>query len=325
MPEVDVWRALAGALESGLPCALLAVADSRGSSPGRRGAVMAVGGDGPLAGTIGGGVAEAALVDRVAADLRAGSLTAQRVPMEHRQGAPDASGMICGGSQVVALAPLSGGDLAGVSAVVDALAAGMPVTWSIDPDGWRVVNGGAGSADPEGLPERHASAPPGGGPSGRTGPEWAQVLSSGPTHVVHLVGAGHVGSALAPLLVGLDFRVVLVDERAGLAVEAVAAHERVTRPYEELAEVVRPGRTSFAAIMAHSHQRDAVALAALEPLELGYLGLLGSRAKVRRIVGDREMPARFHAPMGLPIGSATPAEIAVSIAAEMIAVRSALR
>ena len=77
--------------------------------------------------------------------------------------------------------------------------------------------------------------------------------------------------------------------------------------------------------MTHSHERDAVALAALEPLELGYLGLLGSRAKVRRIVGDREMPAWFHAPMGVPIGSATPAEIAVSIAAEMVAVRSALR
>ena len=53
---------------------------------------MAVGRDGPLAGTIGGGVAEAALVDRVAADLRAGSLTAQRVPMEHREGAPTPPG-----------------------------------------------------------------------------------------------------------------------------------------------------------------------------------------------------------------------------------------
>ena len=96
---------------------------------------MAVGRDGPLAGTIGGGVAEAALVDQVAADLRAGSLTAQRVPMAHRQGAPDASGMICGGSQVVALSPLGGDDLPGVSTVADALAAGRSATWSIDPTG----------------------------------------------------------------------------------------------------------------------------------------------------------------------------------------------
>jgi xanthine dehydrogenase accessory factor len=65
-----------------------------------------------------------------------------------------------------------------------------------------------------------------------------------------------------------------------------------------------------------------VALSALERLDLGYLGLLGSRAKVRRIVGERAMPAWFHAPMGLPIGSTTPTEIAVSIAAQMVAVRS---
>ncbi len=142
---------------------------------------------------------------------------------------------------------------------------------------------------------------------------------------MHVIGAGHVGSALGGLLVGLDFRVVLVDERPGLPVDDTAAHERLVRPYEELARVVVAGPTSFAAIMTHSHERDAVALAALEPLELGYLGLLGSRAKVRRIVGDRETPPWFHAPMGVPIGSTTPAEIAVSIAAEMVAVRSGVQ
>jgi xanthine dehydrogenase accessory factor len=301
MPEVDVWRALARGLESEVPCALLAVVGSQGSAPGRRGAVMAVGPDGPLAGTIGGGIAEARLVDEVAAGLRTGSLSARRVVMAHRQGALDASGMICGGSQVVAVSPLGADDLPGVSTVVDAVGAGRSVTWSIDPGGWRV------------------------GAVARAGQSWSHVLSSGPTHVVHVIGAGHVGSALGGMLVGLDFRVVLVDERPGLPTDDSAAHERVMRPYEGLAEVVVAGPTSFAAIMTHSHERDAVALAALEPLELGYLGLLGSRAKVRRIVGDREAPAWFHAPMGVPIGSTTPAEIAVSIAAEMVAIRSGVQ
>jgi xanthine dehydrogenase accessory factor len=142
---------------------------------------------------------------------------------------------------------------------------------------------------------------------------------------VYVVGAGHVGSALVPVLVALDFRVVLLDERPGLAVAVsqAAAHERAAVPYEDLGRVIEPGPNSFAAIMTHDHGRDAVALAALESLELGYLGLLGSRAKVRRIVGERPLPAWFHAPMGVPIGSATPAEIAVSIAAEMVAVRGA--
>jgi xanthine dehydrogenase accessory factor len=339
MPEVDVWRALAGALEAGTRCALLAVVDSRGSSPGRRGAVMAVGPGGPLAGTIGGGAAEAGLVDRVSADLRAGTLAITRVPLEHRAGAAEASGMVCGGSQLVLVAPLDQDDRAGVSTLVGILAAGRQATWSIDPDGWRVVVEGPGTPAPDPM-ARGQLAPGAPGESAAAGqvapgphsgtprePEWPVVLCSGPTHVAHVIGAGHVGSALAPLLVALDFRVVLLDERPKL-VEAAAppvAHELVTVPYEELARAVEPGPRSFAAIMTHDHTRDAVALSAVEPLQLGYLGLLGSRAKVRRIVGERPMPAWFHAPMGVPIGSATPAEIAVSIAAEMVAARSDAR
>jgi xanthine dehydrogenase accessory factor len=263
---------------------------------------MAVATTGPLAGTIGGGVAEMTLVDRVAADLRADSLTPQRVSMEHRLGALDASGMICGGSQVVVVSPLRTGDLLGITKVAGALAAGRPAWWSVDPLGWRAVDG----------------------PSEGTELAWTFQHRSGPTHTVHVIGAGHVGSALVPLLITLEFRVVLVDERPGLAssIAAHSAHERIALAYEDLSGVVAQGPATFAAIMTHSHERDAAALAALQPLSLGYLGLLGSTLKIARLVGAREMPAWFHAPMGLPIGSATPPEIAVSIAAEMVAVRS---
>lgn len=304
MPEVDVWRALAGEVASGTPCALLAVTGSSGSSPGRRGAVMAVGPAGWLAGTIGGGGPEAALVERVAAGLRAGRLRPEQVHLDHRQDAPDASGLICGGSQVVVVCPLGAGDLADLAAVADALAEGRSARWSIDPQGWRL------------------EAPPAPGPR-----PWAFQGRSGPTHVVHVIGAGHVGSALAPMLLTLDFQVVLVDERPGpdTSPPPREAHSRAMVPYEALAEVVAQGPASFAAIMTHSHERDAAALAALEQLSLGYLGLLGSRAKIARLVGGRTMPDWFHAPMGLPIGSVTPAEIAVSIAAEMVAVRSRSR
>ncbi|HYN56115.1 MAG TPA: XdhC family protein [Motilibacterales bacterium] len=307
MAEVDVWRALARTLDAGTPCALLAVVDSRGSSPGRRGAVMAVGPDGPLAGTIGGGVGESDLVDRVLDELRSGRVDPRRVLLAHREGVIDSSGMICGGSHVVAVSPLGVADRAGVAMLVDVLSAGRSVEWSIDPLGWRIVDAGGGAP---------AAAQ-----------EWSARVRSGPTHVVHVVGAGHVGSVLAPLLVGLDFRVVLLDERPGplAAVVEEAAHERVAVPYEDLAGVVPEGPMSFAAIMTHALERDVVALAALEPLHLGYLGILGSHAKVRRIIGDRETPAWFHAPMGVVIGSTTPLEIAVSIAAQMVAVRSGSR
>jgi len=287
MPEVDVWRALVDEVDAGRPCALLAVVDSRGSSPGRRGALMAVGSDGELAGTIGGGVAQAALVETVVGRLRAGDLVAHTVVMEHREGAEEASGMICGGSQTVVVSPIGASQREELATRVDRLDSGQRVQWSI-----------------------------------RTGTDPVE-MHSGPSHCAHVVGVGHVGQALSELLVGLDFRVVLIDERPGLLQTGVGSgHERITAPYEELASIVEPGPEQFAAIMTHSHERDAAALLALRDVDLGYLGLLGSRAKVHRLVADRPLPGRFHAPMGIAIGSANPAEIAVSIAAEMVAVRN---
>jgi xanthine dehydrogenase accessory factor len=304
MAEADLWSAIAGTLAAGGPCALIVVADSTGSSPGRQGAVMAVAAQGALGGTIGGGVPESLLVARVAADLVTGALSNRLISWQHRPGGPEASGLLCGGSQRVAVCRLSAEDLPGVLEVSAALRAGRRAGWRIGPDGWRCVD-----VEP-GLRESAGS--------------WCYQHRSGPSHTVHIVGAGHVGSALAHLLLDLEFRVVLIDERPGDGLAAVPGHAHHRVPYEQLASVVAPGEGSFAAIMAHSHDRDAAALAALAPIPLGYLGLLGSRAKVRRILAQTacEVPAAsFHAPMGVPIGSVTPTEIAVSIAAEMVAVR----
>src|SRR5262249_13733921 len=85
---------------------------------------------------------------------------------------------------------------------------------------------------------------------------------------------------------------------------------------------------AYAVIVTRGHTNDLEALRALAPRELRYLGLIGSRAKVARIydqlVADRTPPEqlkRVHAPIGLDIGAVTPQEIAVSILAELIAVK----
>ncbi|HEX6887343.1 MAG TPA: XdhC family protein [Candidatus Nanopelagicales bacterium] len=313
MPELEVWRALAGALAADAgPVALLAVVASGGSSPGRPAAVMAVSAVGPLAGTIGGGAAEAGLVERVVTELAGGgqaSGPAQLVRLEHRAGAPGTSGLVCGGWQQVLVCPLGATDLRGVRRVAEVLAAGLAVAWTAGPDGWRVTD--EGCAPMTGEPATVTLTP---------GP-WRVRVRSGPSHVVHVVGAGHVGRALVPLLVGLDFRVVAVDERAEV-LPVPGAHASVHLPAAGLGGLVPPGPASFVAIATHDIGSDRAALASVTPLELGYLGLLGSRAKLASLVGGRTMPPWFHAPMGLPIGSATPAEIAVSVAAELVAVRA---
>jgi len=305
MPEAQAWAALACELEAGRPCALVVVAERRGSGPGWPGALLAVGVGGPLAGTIGGGPSEEALAAEVAAGLARGALRPRLVVQTHRPGAPTASGLACGGDQTVAVASLAPAQAAGVAEVADALAAGRRAGWTLTDGGWAPgIAGGAGFA--------------------RRGDGWGFAHESGPTHAVWVVGAGHVGRALVPLLLALDFRVGVIDERPGLAATA-GGHAAYDLAYERLAEVVAPGERVFVTLATHAPDRDAAALDAVAGLGFGYVGVIGSAAKVHRLLSGRGRTPSLHAPMGLPIGSRTPEEVAVSVAAELVAVRAASR
>jgi len=151
-----------------------------------------------------------------------------------------------------------------------------------------------------------------------------------PSPELYIVGAGHVGFHLARIAEEVGFRVHVVDDR-----EKFANAERFPTAAEVIVEDIPAwiARTNIPAhayvvIVTRGHTNDLEALRGLAPLELRYLGLIGSRAKVARIYDalttDR-MPAehleRVHAPIGLDIGAVTPQEIAVSILAELIAVK----
>jgi xanthine dehydrogenase accessory factor len=151
-----------------------------------------------------------------------------------------------------------------------------------------------------------------------------------PSPELYIVGAGHVGFHLARLAQEVSFRVHVIDDR-----EKFANAERFPAAAEIVVDdlpawIVRTTLPSHAyvVIVTRGHTNDLEALRALAPRELRYLGLIGSRAKVARIydalVTDG-MPAdvlkRVHAPIGLEIGAVTPQEIAVSILAELIAVK----
>jgi xanthine dehydrogenase accessory factor len=151
-----------------------------------------------------------------------------------------------------------------------------------------------------------------------------------PSPELYVVGAGHVGFHLARLAADVGFRVHVIDDR-----EKFASAER----FPTAAEVVVDDIPSwldranlpphaYAVIVTRGHTNDLDALRALAPRELRYLGLIGSRAKVARIFDElaksdvsAEALRRVHAPIGLDIGAVTPQEIAVSIVAELIAVK----
>jgi xanthine dehydrogenase accessory factor len=106
------------------------------------------------------------------------------------------------------------------------------------------------------------------------------------------------------------------------------ATEVIVAPLSEWLHTAEIPASAFVAIVTRGHQHDLEAMRALAARDLRYLGLIGSRAKVARIydaLAGEGMPteclARVRAPIGLAIGAVTPAEIAISIVAEMIAVR----
>lgn len=151
-----------------------------------------------------------------------------------------------------------------------------------------------------------------------------------PSPELYIIGAGHVGFHLARLAGDVGFRVHVVDDR-----EKFANSERFPQAAEVVVDDVAAWIDranlppyAYAVIVTRGHTNDLEALRALAPRELRYLGLIGSRAKVARIyealLADQLPPSaleRVHAPIGLDIGAVTPQEIAVSILAELIAVK----
>ena len=148
-----------------------------------------------------------------------------------------------------------------------------------------------------------------------------------------LVGGGHVGQAVARLASDVGFDVWVLDDR-----EKYASPERfptasrrlvgdIGHTLRDLAPTLTPH--TFAVILTRGHSHDEEALYHLAGTACGYVGMIGSKRKVRMIFEDliaKNIPSealeRVHAPLGYDIGSQTVPEIAVSIVAELIACRN---
>ena len=151
-----------------------------------------------------------------------------------------------------------------------------------------------------------------------------------PSPELYVIGAGHVGYQLAIMAQEVGFQVHVVDDR-----EKFASRERFPNAAEVVTEDIptwlersKIPPHAYVVIVTRGHNNDLDALRALASRELRYLGLIGSRAKVARISDQLlsegmapELLKQVHAPIGIDIGAVTPQEIAVSILAELIAVK----
>jgi xanthine dehydrogenase accessory factor len=142
-----------------------------------------------------------------------------------------------------------------------------------------------------------------------------------------IIGAGHVGQALADLGAMLGFHVVVIDDRAAFANRErfPSAAEIIVRPFEAAVNSLKLDRNCYVVAVTRGHSFDETALRTTLKQKPGYVGMIGSKRRVRATLErieadgiDRSILEQVHAPIGLDIGAETPEEIAVSIMAEII-------
>ncbi|TDN37499.1 XdhC/CoxI family protein [Hymenobacter sp. UV11] len=308
--DLPAWTLAAAALRAGQPAALLCVVRSEGSSPGRQGFKMVVTAE-VVAGSIGGGIMEHKWVELARQRLRDGDPTPLLRPQIHRREAPaDRSGMMCAGEQEVLLWPLQPADLPVVAAIETMLR-------SLKGGAWEVSEAGGLQLASEKPADFYAYQP---------GPAWSYREQLGFRDHLTIVGGGHVSLALSQLASTLQFEITVLDDRADLpTLDANPyAHHRQRVSYESLA--LPPGPHHYVVVMTVGYRTDAVALRRLLGHQYRYLGVMGSAAKVaelRRVLLEEGFNLDgLHGPIGVPINSRLPEEIAVSVAAELIRVRN---
>jgi xanthine dehydrogenase accessory factor len=305
--QAAFWQRLADGLERHGSAVLMIVVGSEGSSPGKAGAKMAVLASGECFGTIGGGAVEHRLVEKAQSLLTQGlfqpCLSRQRHNLLGMEG--QATGMLCGGEQTVLLYGCQASDSA-----VCHLAGNMQGMLTLSPDGM--------AFDPARILAGQGFL--------QTASSWRYEENVGLRKQVYLIGGGHVSLALSKILAMLDFEITVIDERDNLDTlkRNADAHHKKVMPYRYISDAIPEGNQVFVFIMTHSHKTDEKVAERLAGKKVRYLGLLGSRNKIAQIKANlgAKLPAetlqRIRGPIGLPINSHTPEEIAVSIAAELI-------
>jgi len=150
-----------------------------------------------------------------------------------------------------------------------------------------------------------------------------------PQPVVCLFGGGHISMALAKVVHAVGFGVNVIDDRESFAnADRFPMAQEIYTSFADAFEQIRPNRSTFLVIVTRGHKEDMRVLAWAVRTQARYVGMIGSRRKVLSVYKALESQGyrveefdRVYAPMGLDIGALAPEEIAVSIVAELVAVR----
>jgi len=314
---MDEWALLRAAADPSFRGALATVASSAGHAYRKAGAAMLLHADGRRTGCISPGCVEDDLQQR--AERLAGRRTYELVTYNLDPDEDPVWGgeLGCGGAITVLLEPVEGGLRRSLA------------------DAWARVRAGEAvrlARFPAGGTIRHAVVPlrpnagPSSGLSGETGALPSSVFLPRPRLIVF--GAGSDSPPICDMAARIGFRVAVADWRDHLLTPdrfPLAESFAAGADGAELAETLGIGPDDYVLLCSRHLRRDRGVLEAALPRKPVYIGILGSRKRAAALMDGLPADERVRAPVGLPIGAVGPDEIAVSIAAELVAVRSARR
>lgn len=310
------WQQLLAKLEENQQVYVLTVIQNSGSSPGRKGFKMLVAQDGFIFGSVGGGVMEFSLVSEAQALLKQEKSVVFLKKQIHQGNVKDSSGMICSGEQTVVFHSLTNTAIPQVKNILSCLQNKKKSILRLTPNSLEFLE----VSLPTKLNIQITDAK-----------NWLYEEQIGFTNTLYIFGGGHIGLAVSELFSKLDFRIVIFDNREGLNTleKNSFADEKKVINYETVAQYVEEGAASYVAIMTHKCADDKLILEQLMKNKYSFIGVLGSRAKLNMmwtVLRDEGITQdeldRVFAPIGLPIRSQTPEEIAVSVAAQIIQVKN---
>jgi xanthine dehydrogenase accessory factor len=307
--DLEVLKRCVEWVDAGRRVLLVTVVKTWGSSPRPPGAMLAVRDDGVVEGSVSGGCIEDDLVGRVRHD---GMTVTKCDVVTYGVSADEARrfGLPCGGTIQLVLEPLT--KASGIDALLAAIEGGRLIARRLE-----LATGTAMLAP--------AKATDGLGFDGQ-----ALTTIHGPRYRMLVIGASQLSKYLAQMALGLDYQVTVCDPRAEYeGTWDVAGVPLVTTMPDDTVHAMKLDERCAVVALTHDPKLDDMALMEALKSRAFYVGALGSRANnaKRRVrlkdldVTDAEI-ARLHGPVGLYIGSRTPPEIAVSILAEITAVKN---
>jgi xanthine dehydrogenase accessory factor len=302
MMVLDFYKNVYKLLEIEPNAILMVVIANEGSSPGRIGFKMLVT-QNQMHGTIGGGIMEHKLVEYARSLLEKSTFKPFIKHQIHDKSAPtDQSGMICSGRQTIAFYAMNSESLPLIDLILNSdntsisySEKGIHLNEILSSSDWQFI-------EPISLPNQ-----------------------------VYVIGGGHVGLALSEVLSRLDFQIHLLDHRENLNTMQANSFvlSKQTVEFETIEQFIPEGDNIYVVIMSFGYRTDDIIIRRLLDKKFKFIGMLGSQEKVKTLYKSlladgftQKQLDQIHAPIGLDIKSETAAEIAISVAAQLIQIKN---